>query len=793
MRRFWWIFTVLLAILVVVALTAYFWLRTSLPLTSGTVRVAGTDGPIEIVRDRWGVPHIFATTDRDAYYGLGYVHAQDRMWQMEMNRRIGAGRLSEILGEATIGIDKFQRTLGYYRAVRSDYETISERSRRALDGYAAGVNQWLSEDHTLPPEFLLLGFKPEPWHPYDSLVWQKMMSWDLAGDYELELLRQQLAQFLGDERAAQLIPGYPAAGITILANHLQIDPAVADSLFAIERTLQQSFGRSGREAGSNNWVVAGSRTDTDAPLLADDPHLGTSIPSIWYLAEIQGDEVHAIGATFPGVPGIVIGHNEQIAWGVTNVGPDVQDLYVERINPANPNQYEVDGAWRDMTVVEEIIQVDGREEPIHWAARSTRHGPLISDVSDTASTLALRWTALDPGDTTIDAFIGINRAADWEDFVNALALFVTPSQNFVFADRAGNIGYYAPGQIPIRAEGHSGMVPVAGWTSDFEWQGFIPFDELPHTYNPEAGYVATANNKVVDDSYPYQLSTDWAPPYRAERVTELLEQMSSDGETLSLDDMAAIQGDQTSTQVRKLLPFFTGLTGANERQQQAINYLRSWNGRLGMESTAAAIYEAWMLHLERKMFEDDLSRSLYGQMAERANPLYLVHVLEDPVLATAWCDDVLTPPRESCNEIALLALDSALDDLSDRMGENMSTWRWDRLHLIQYPHNPFSQVRYLKWLFHRTIPNGGDRYTVNAAPVLLENPYNQTHSPGYRHLVDLGDLNKSRYIITTGQSGNVLSPHYDDFIRMHRDVEYLPMLFGRENVTGDILRLEPAQ
>ncbi|MFO7631739.1 MAG: penicillin acylase family protein [Caldilinea sp.] len=784
------LFIVVIALIVIIPFGGYFWLRTSLPLVNGTVRVTGTDGPIEIVRDKAGVPHIYATTDHDAFYALGYVHAQDRLWQMEMNRRIGAGRLSEILGEATLSIDKFQRTMGYYRAALSDLEIIEPRSRQALEAYAAGVNQWLSEDHTLPPEFILLGATPAPWQPADSLVWQKMMSWDLGGNYDLELLHQQLAQALGPERAAQLLPDYPANGVTILAG-IQIDTDATAALLEIDRTLETDFGRGGRESGSNNWVIAGSRTETGMPILADDPHLATSIPSIWYLAEMQGDTLHAIGSTFPGSPAIVIGHNERMAWGVTNVGPDVQDLYVERINPANPNQYEVNGAWRDMEVVEELIVIDGEDEPLRWAARSTRHGPLISDVSDMGAPLALQWTALQPNDTTIDAFIGLNYAADWEEFVAAMEKYVTPSQSFVYADVDGNIGYYAPGAIPIRVDGHDGTLPVPGWASEYEWQGFIPFAELPHAYNPPEGYIATANNRVVDDAYPYLLGTDWAPPYRAERIAEMIEQMSSNGATISMDDVAAMQADRMSTQVRALLPFFLSVPPKDDRQQQAIALLQNFDGEMHMESAAAAIYQAWMIHLERAMFEDDLRATLFEEMSTRANPLFLTNVLNDPVQGAAWCDNVLTVTVESCAETAQIALDNALDDLSERMGEEMNAWRWARIHITQYPHNPFSQVSYLKWLFHRTIPNGGDRYTVNVAPVRLAEPYIQTHSPGYRHIIDLSDIAGSRFMITTGLSGNVLSRHYDDLIRSHRDVEYLPMLFGRERVDGDTLRLEP--
>jgi penicillin amidase len=489
---------------------------------------------------------------------------------------------------------------------------------------------------------------------------------------------------------------------------------------------------------------------------------------------------------------VVIGHNERVAWGVTNMGPDVQDLYVERLNPANPNQYAVDGSWQTIQVVEEVIEVDGEEQPLRWAARSTRHGPLISDVSDTGVPLALQWTALQPGDTTIDAFISGNYANNWTEFVAALEKFVTPSQNFVYADVDGNIGYYAPGRIPIRAEGHDGRAPVPGWSSAYEWQGFIPFADLPQLYNPPEGYIATANNRVVDDSYPYLLGTDWAPPYRAERIVELLEQPARKGDKLTLADMLAMQADQTSTQVRMLLPFLLETPPQNERQAAAIELLHTFDGEMRRDSAAAALYQAWMVHLERALFEDDLRTSLFEEMSTRANPIFLTNILNDPALGAVWCDQVLTAPVESCTDTAQHALDAALDDLSARMGETMSDWRWDRIHLTQYPHNPFSEVDLLKGIFHRSIANGGDRYTVNVAPVQLAEPYLQNNSPGYRQVVDLADFNNSRFMITTGQSGNVLSEHYDNLIRRHRDVEYLPMSFGRAQVSGTRLLLQPA-
>ncbi len=776
-------------LLILVGLFAgLFYLRGSLPRTKGTVQVAGLDGPVEITRDADGVPHIFATTDHDAIFALGYVHAQDRMWQMEFQRRVGAGRLSEILGESTLNADKFLRTLGMYRAAETAWPALNQQGKMALQAYAAGVNAWLGEGHPLPPEFLILGVEPEPWTVTDSLVWTKMMAWDLGGNYDLELLRVRLAQAIGPERAAQLMPAYPEAGTTVLAAN-QLPAHAVDALLALDTDLQFDFHLRGLDIGSNNWVIAGSRTATGLPLLADDPHLGARIPSIWYLAEVQGDNVHVVGATLPGLPLMVIGHNENIAWGVTNLDPDVQDLYMERINPKNLNQYEIEGEWVDMDIVEEPIYVKGEEEPILWAARSTRHGPLISDVSGSIQRpVALRWTALDPNDTTFDSFMQINYAADWAQFTTALKGYVAPSQNFVYADRQGNIGYFGPGRMPIRAQGE-GLVPVPGWNSEYEWIDWIPFEELPQMYNPEVGYIATANNRVVPLDYPYLITHDWTVPYRAERVVELIEELSSGDQKISVADMAAMQADQHSAQARELLPLLLKVEPADERQAQALEILRAWEGEAAVDSIATTIYEAWFMHLGRTIFEDDLSGDLYDDFAVRRHPTFLVNELTNP--GTIWCNNFLSTPTESCADITAEALDNALDDLEERLGDDMAAWQWGNVHLTQYPHNPFSRVAALKFFFHREIPNGGDTYTVNVAPVRFSEPYLQYHVPSYRHIVDLSDWDNSLFMHTTGQSGNFLSPHYDDLIERHQAVEYLPMTFNRGNVKGEILILQP--
>lgn len=801
------VLAVVLALLLVVPLGGWLWLRRSLPATGGTSRMTALadkgaegrdlDANVEVIRDQRGIPYIYATTDHDAFFSLGYVHAQDRLWQMEMQRRIGAGRLAEVLGEAALDTDKFIRTLGVYRAAQAAWSSLTPEAQAAIEAYADGVNTYIAENHPLPPEFVILGFKPEPWRPADSLVWAKMMAWNLGDSWGDDLFRATLADKLGPERAAELLPEYPADGPIILPPDAPI-PAAASApqaaaggeafasaagdytaLLQVRDTLRANLGLGGKNIGSNNWVVNGARTASGKPLLANDPHLGAQIPSIWYLAGIQGDRIHAVGATLPGLPAVVIGHNENVAWGVTNFGPDVQDLFVERVNPANPNQYEVNGQWVDMQIVAEEIKIKGADEPLAWAARSTRHGPLISDAtSERGQALALRWPSLDLDDTTMVAFLGLNYAANWNDFTAALQSYVAPAQNFVYADTQGNIGYYAPGRIPIRAQG-DGSVPVPGQTDAHRWTGWIPFDQLPHAYNPAQGYIVTANNKAVPDAYPYFITHDWAEPFRAARITELLTAKTG----LTPEDFQRIQSDQTSKQAQELLPLLGQVQGAGKGEVEAINLLRAWDGTMSADAPAPLIYEAWYKHLHLKLLGDDLGGDLGSDVTENHRPTLIARILRGE--AGPWCDDVLTPEREDCATITRAALKDALAELDKTLGADMSKWRWGALHQTQFPHQPFSQVDMLKRFFHRSIETGGDNFTVNPSPYKLSGDYNSTWVPSYRQVIDVGNWANSRFMHTTGQSGNVLSGHYADLIASWRKVEYAPMFWTRADLEKD--------
>ncbi|MBO9373805.1 MAG: penicillin acylase family protein [Chloroflexus sp.] len=792
-----WTILLLIGILIIGGGGGYLWLRRSLPQTNGEIRVTGISGPVTIVRDTDGIPHITGATDTDAVFGLGFVHAQERLWQMEVQRRIGHGRLSEIFGETTLRTDTFLRTLGVARAAQKALASLDRATVELLEAYAAGVNAFLATNPVLPPEFLILGVQPAPWQPVDSLVWAKMMAWDLGGNWNNELMRATLVAKIGPEDAAFLMPPYTADGPLILPTSVAapatpyheaktpIQPETAERLLELADEMLLITGIGDQLAGSNNWVIGGSRTASGKPLLVNDPHLANRIPSIWYLAHIKGETINAIGATFPGLPVVVIGHNERIAWGVTNTDPDVQDLYIERIDAQNYVEYN--GTREPVTLINEVIPVKG-SDPVTLTVRITRHGPVISDVlPDAKETLAFRWTALDDRDTTIRAFVNLNRAKNWAEFTAALRDYKAPMQNFVYADVDGNIGFYAPGSVPIRRNG-DGSMPVPGWTDEFEWIGYIPFEELPHVYNPPQDYVVTANNRVVGDDYPYLLGTSWAAPFRAQRIIELIEQKSS----LTVADMRLMLSDVRSIQARELLPILRNVTPAEPREATALELLRNWDGTMVGDSPAAAIYQGYYNAVLEEVFADELRDFFTATYRHRHG--FAAMALRQVLLEghREWCDNVTTiDTNEDCATVLATALRRGLDAMATAQGEQDPTrWRWNRVHQAVFPHNPFSQVGALRGIFERRVPTGGDGFTINVAPLRLNEGYLQYNAPSYRQIIDLSDLNESRFIHTTGQSGNVLSSRYSDYLALWQRGEDVPMRFSGE-IEGERLVLRP--
>ncbi len=752
-----WTLFGLIALAVIVFAAGYYYLRsTTLPQTTGRLAMKGLSDTVEITRDARGILKIEAQNLEDLFFGQGVAHAQDRLWQMEFQRRLGAGTLAEVLGPAAVETDEFMRTLGVYRAAEAAYDALSPQTRRLLDAYVRGINAYLATNPPLPLEFKLLGFKPRPWRAADVLVWAKLMSWDLSGNYEKELLRYKLlARGLSKARINELLPPYPDDAPTVLqsvaARPSRNDGALAEALLQLDRKLSP-----GIEA-SNNWVVAGSRTASGKPLLANDPHLRLSTPSIWILNELQAPGFYAVGASFPGLPGVVIGHNDRIAWGVTNVGADVQDLYVLEEKDGG---YLYKGQVRPYRIRKETIRVKG-QDPVTILVRETVYGPVISDVvkAPGEKPLALRWISLDPGDTTLEAFLRIDQARDWKSFNEALAYYVAPSQNFVYADVEGNIGYLAPGKIPIRKPGHSGAYPVVG-TGEWDWQGFIPFDELPRTLNPPQGYVVTANNKVTPKAYPYTITVDWADPYRARRITELITAKPK----LDVEDMARIQADEVSLLFRDFRPVIALLQPKSEAGKKWKQRLLAWEGREDIRSEEATVFEAWYTELTR------LPAKEVGQ-AHWDQPRYLLKAMREGDLA--------------CGGSCLGFASQALDRVVERLGEVKP---WGQVHQAVFVHFVMSKDDRVRRIFERKIAHGGDRFTVNVGPYRAAD-FRMAWGPSYREIVDLSALEKSRFIHPMGQSGNVMSPNYDDLLPLWAQNRYLPM---RRGETKARLVLEPA-
>ena len=553
--------------------------------------------------------------------------------------------------------------------------------------------------------------------------------------------------------------------------------------------------------GSNNWVVDGTLTASGKPLLANDPHLGTHIPSLWYLAHMTAGDFDVIGATLPGAPAVAIGRNRFIAWGETNVAADVEDLYLERID-ASGKTAEFRGAQEPIRIIPETIAVKGAA-PIHLDVRVTRHGPLVSDalnaISAAAKTdpkpptyepLAFRWTALDDEDPTVVAFLKLNDAHNWNEFSAALRHFVTPAQNFVYADVEGHIGYYAPGRIPVRASG-DGSRPVDGWTGDSEWIGSVPFEDLPHTFDPPEHFIVTANNRPMPADYPHLIALEYPEPYRAQRVTDLIAQKKH----LTVSDFAEMQADTFSLHAQALLPLLLRHVAADDaRTRQAVSILGQWNFTATGDSAASAIFQAWFRHLAPAIVGDELGPQVTPSYEGRFS--YITRFVTNIVTAgsSPWCDNVDTPQKETCDQTLTKALEDGLDELQARMGSDLAKWRWDTVHHAVFPHQGLDSVSFLRPFLSRSVPNGGDWSTVDVGPVATASPYDQVSVPGYRQIVDLSPANDSRFLDAVGEGGHFLSAHYDDFLGDWKAVRHKKMRMTRADVdSGAIgtLKLTP--
>lgn len=788
------------------------WLRSSLPQLDGTLQINGPESTITIARDGHGVPHIDAASENDLAFGLGFVHSQDRLWQMEMNRRIGSGRVSEVLGNAGLGFDRFFRTLGFTHRAKSALAALPRETVDTLESYAAGVNAFLdSHRGALPPEFVLTGVTPEPWTPVDSLVWQKMMWLDLSGNARHEVARARLLQKLSPIQVASLYPAYPGE-----------EPRSMPSLTALYEkapllAASNVLGPAKPEGyGSNNWVVAGSKTESGKPLLANDPHLGLTTPSIWYLARLHNrtENSNIVGVSFAGAPGIVLGRNDHISWGFTNTAPDIMDLFIEKLEGAE--SYLTPDGPAPFVVREEVIKVRGGDDVV-LTVRETRHGPVVSDVyagseefTGTDHVIALQWTALMPEDTGVVALQKLGQAKTFEEFRAAGQYYRGPQQNMIYADTIGNIGYYAPALVPVRRADNEigGLLPSPGWDSKYDWQGFVPYNELPTRFNPDGDVIATANEKIVGADYPHFITHDWSLPYRGNRIRSVL------GETdaHTLDTFASLHADTVSDMARDILPWM--LAALDDSALKAV--MANWDGDMAVDAAEPLIFYTWLRNYQELLMGDELG-DLYSSFRRQRprlikstlfwatnpepgawNTGYFALPPIDIDAALAWCDNISTQDKqETCGELAKQAFDTTLSELGASFGEDWQSWQWGQSHLLHQSHRPMSQIPGLKDIFELSAPVPGGRFTVNVAGVsTTPRSLNQsTFGPSYRGLFDMSDLDASLFVQPTGQSGNPFSEHYGDLFDDWLNVRYFEIptntLFP-EDVSA-VLTLQPIE
>ena len=763
----------------------YLWLRGSIPQIEGQITVAGLEAPVEVRRDSDGLVTIRAENDHDATLALGYVHAQDRLAQMDFMRRMGAGRLSELLGESTVDLDRMMRTLGLYRLVEENFERLSRDARQAAEAYTEGVNAFLAEPGgPLPVEFQVLGYTPEPWRPADSLMWGRLMALQLSNNWSDEALRLRLSKHLTPEQIAFLWPRYPDDAPVALGDLAAVQDLDAE---LPGRILPWAWAP---KDASNSWVISGALTASGKPILANDLHLALTTPGQWYLVRIETPGHVLAGATAPGVPFLIAGHNGHIAWAITTTHSDNQDLFVERISKDVPGSYETpEGPW-SFQFREETVQIRD-EDPLRFAVRSTRHGPVVSGLRSQLAkalpeghALALSWPALRSDDLTGDAIYKLNRARDWPAFLDAMRNFHSPQQNILYADRQGTIGFIAPGRLPIRPSG-DGRFPVDGWTGSHDWRGEIPFEALPQTVDPPSGRIIVANNKIVPDDFPHLIAADWPSPNRARRIEQLL----NGADNYDTAQQMAWQQDVLSLGAESLLPLLLDTPAASERAQRAIEMLSAWDRRMERDRPEPLIYHAWLRAANRALLADELGPEFAA--FQRADTDLLGAILTE---GESWCDDIETDLREDCDGQLAKAIEAALDELEDRFGRDMNAWRWGAAHLVRLQHPVLGRVPLIGALFTRSVETGGGSDTLNRGAARLGGSgpgvFENRHGPTFRAIYDLADLDSSLFMITGGQSGNPLSPFYGSLVEAWRDGLYLK-LDGQQTEAAHRLLLLP--
>lgn len=788
----------LLAIIVIAPLLAagggFIWWRQSLPTLSGEIRLSGLGGETKVIRDKHGIPHIFAASLNDAARTLGYLHAQDRFFQMDISRRVLEGRLATVIGEDGLRFDRLFRTLDLAERGRDSYKALSGEAKAQLEAYAGGVNSWLRESgQALPIEYTVLGMEAEPWQPEDAVIWGKGMAWKLSANWRQDANRAILASQYGRERAERLFPPpRPDWPVTL---DPQLDALHFGARFSpaglfqqanaeIKTTILQALsGLPSIGAGaSNEWVVSGARSETGAPLLANDPHLELNIPVLWYLARITMPEITITGASVPGTPHILLGQNGHIAWGFTTTDSDAQDLFIETLAPGETDMYLTPDGPQEIRTETVMIKVkDG--DPVPFERRETRHGPVFSGaVSEAASLSApgtlvsLAWTGLGRSDTSAEAMYRLGLARNRNDFLSALRFYQSPAQNIVYADRSGTIGFVNAGRVPVRKAG-DGRYPADGSSGKFDWSGYVSFEDWPKLFNPSAGAIVNANNAVTRLDYPHWFGRDQAAPYRARRILEALAAKPKH----SLDSLAEIQTDRQAAHARDLLPFLLKVQPETEQEKQTLDLMRDWDLMADKDRPEALILDWWL-----RVMNAELLRSGLNPIAPTSgilNASVVVDILRRP---DGFCD--ADGAAGDCTRVIHAALRKTLSDLTARYGADISQWKWGNEHFAVMENQVLDNIPGFRALFGVAFPSDGSFYSVNRGGSLgaadRAYPHQRRSGAGFRGIYDLADPSRSLFIIATGQSEHPLSPFYADQLQLYKQGRYVRLQISEDELNA---------
>lgn len=789
----------LVIILGAVIIISYFVLDSKIPEYSGKAKVEGISNNIKIYRDKNAIPFIIAENDLDATFALGYVHAQERLFQMDISRRAGQGRLSEVLGNATLNFDKMFRTLGFEKLVKKSLPKLNPLSQKLLQAYANGVNAYIANakgNYTF--EFDVLGYQPELWKPEHSLILAKLMAWELNISWWTDIAFSNLVQKLGEEKVREILPDFDENAPTIIPSHLKAASAITNDFYDVDKQFRKFMGLVGTHIGSNNWVVNANMSKSGKSIIANDPHLSFQAPGKFMFSVVRSNGWNGEGFSIPGLPTFIIGKNENIAWVLTNVMADDADFYVEKFD-STKTKYMVNNKWRELNIEQDTIWVKD-SDPLIFSIKNTHRGPVVSEInvfnesdqtpSSNKADVSMRWTALDVSDE-IFAFASINRAKNWEDFQKGVSNFNAPGQNFVYGDNEGNIGYICGAKLPLRKTNSPTLV-YDGTTDKYDWNGFVPFNKMPKLYNPASNYIASANNKTLKD-YPYHISNLWEPQSRIERITELLNAK----EKHSVSDFKKYQNDFYSHYAEDLTPFilnaFGGVTIKEKNLKIALSLLKQWDFIMDEKSQTPTIFNVFLQKLMKNIFLDEMGEKLFKEYIFVANIPY--RKISEMLLNenSTWWDNVITENKETRDIIIRNSLVETLESLEMQLGKDMALWQWMELHTVTFEHMFSANSPMLSNILNiGPFPIGGDGTTVFNTEYSFTKPYANKLGPALRFIYDFAEPNYLYFILPTGESGYFLSNHYDDMTEKWLKGEYIKININTNNIDSreyDLLEL----